>query len=347
MASDEDFGLELLFHVPIVFCFIVFGGFENFVIIFMLQRKKSLQSGQKFMLFLAYIDLIACLYCVPMIPCYIYLYGRSPSMSLLATMLYRVPYSTLILAYLAVSVFMAVDRVRATTKPFSYKPPKIRSFLWILAFVAVFQTSLILGMVGVLPREIVPIQGSLPGITALAICVPCYVWVVIKLRKQHNKVAVPAATAAPRNQAPSPRVGQRPPVPEQREVTQEVETSAQESRTNQEGHNKPGVSGIRTTAERGKEPSPNSDRQAMSKKEKELERRMLKLCLAITCLFGISFTSLSARVGLGLPYHFDYVYSLNHVGNPIIYCLVSKAYYRDVKETVKVIFSAIQRKFAC
>ena len=67
MEEAPGFDVGLIFHVAIVLCFVVFGGFANFVVIFMLHMKKKLQSGQKFMLCLAYVDFVDCVYCVPML----------------------------------------------------------------------------------------------------------------------------------------------------------------------------------------------------------------------------------------------------------------------------------------
>ena len=55
MEEATVFDVALVFHAVVAACFVVLGGFENFVIIFMLHKKKKLQSGQKFMLCLAYI----------------------------------------------------------------------------------------------------------------------------------------------------------------------------------------------------------------------------------------------------------------------------------------------------
>ena len=79
MEEATGFDVALIYHVGIVACFVILGGFENFVIIFMLHKKKKLQSGQKFMLCLAFVDFFACVYCVPMIAVNIYLHGKSAS----------------------------------------------------------------------------------------------------------------------------------------------------------------------------------------------------------------------------------------------------------------------------
>ena len=79
MEEAPAFDVALVFHVVVATCFVVVGVFENFVIVFMLQKKKKLQSGQKFMLCLAFVDFFACVYCVPMIAVNIYLHGKSAS----------------------------------------------------------------------------------------------------------------------------------------------------------------------------------------------------------------------------------------------------------------------------
>ena len=74
MEDATEFDIVLILHIGILLWFVVFGGFENFVVIFLLHKKKKLQSGQKFMLCLAYVDFFYCVYCVPMIPVNIYLH---------------------------------------------------------------------------------------------------------------------------------------------------------------------------------------------------------------------------------------------------------------------------------
>ena len=73
-----------------------------------------------------------------------------------------------------------------------------------------------------------------------------------------------------------------------------------------------------------------------------VEQRVLKLCLGLTCLFAICFSALLVRINLNLPIYFDYIYALNHVGNPVIYCLVSKTYYQEVMASAKQLLQKIK-----
>ena len=100
MEDATEFDIVLILHIGILLWFVVFGGFENFVVIFLLHKKKKLQSGQKFMLCLAYVDFFYCVYCVPMIPINIYLHERFASQDHLWITLYRMPFSTVVITYL-------------------------------------------------------------------------------------------------------------------------------------------------------------------------------------------------------------------------------------------------------
>ena len=151
MEKAPGFDVGLIFHVAIVLCFVVFGGFANFVVIFMLHMKKKLQSGQKFMLCLAYVDFFACIYCIPMIAVNIYIKGKSASTDHLLILLYRMPYSTVMQIYVCVAITMALDRAHATSQPYSYKPPKMTSFLWIFLAVGIYQVVYFFTLIGWLP----------------------------------------------------------------------------------------------------------------------------------------------------------------------------------------------------
>ena len=90
----------------------------------------------------------------------------------------------------------------------------------------------------------------------------------------------------------------------------------------------------------------NESRTAVAKKrnEDEIASRMLKLCVGITLLLALSLTAAGFKVAFDMSQSVMYIYSLNHVGNPIIYCTVNKAYYRDVKETMSKIIGAVRSK---
>ena len=79
------------------------------------------------------------------------------------------------------------------------------------------------------------------------------------------------------------------------------------------------------------------------KSEAKLQTRMLKLCLGITCLFAVTYAALLTRVVLNLSHSLYYLYSLSHVGNPVIYCMISNAYRKDVLDTTKLILGTIKK----
>ena len=70
---------------------------------------------------------------------------------------------------------------------------------------------------------------------------------------------------------------------------------------------------------------------------------MLKLCLGITCLSVVTYTTLFIRMISDLPRSLDYIYFLNHVGNPVIYCMIRKAYRNDVLDTARLILGTIKK----
>ena len=57
----------------------------------------------------------------------------------------------------------------------------------------------------------------------------------------------------------------------------------------------------------------------------------------------MTYTALFIRIALDLSQSLDYIYSLNHVGNPVIYCMISKAYRKDVLDTARLILGTIKK----
>ena len=157
-------------------------------------------------------------------------------------------------------------------------------------------------------------------VLALSIIISSYTVVVYKVKKQSQKIAAPSGGGgAPATSQAT--VGKSEVLPSAAEVTK--------------SSTKPGcsvkTSGQQTVAAARKEGEP------------KLETRMLKLCLGITCLAALSYTALFTVVVLDLPYSLNYLYSLNHVGNPVIYCMISKAYRNDVFDTARLILGNIKK----
>ena len=294
----------------------------------MLHKKKKLQSGQKFMLCLAYVDFFACVYCVPMIPVNIrfYLHERFASQDHLWITLYRMPFSTVVITYIFVTITMALDRVHATSRPYSYKPPKMTSFLWIFLAVGIYQLVLYFGLIGWLPFLVMRLQAIAMWVLAVLITVTCYTVVAYKVKRQGQKIAgasrgggAPAKSNAAAMTVNKSTNEALPPVAVVPQMgTKPVSGDANISRHEGQGNEAVVTAAAVTTTTK------------TTKCQPKLETRMLKLCLGITCLAAVSYTALFARIVLDLSFSFDYLYSLNHVGNPVIYCLISKAYRKDV-----------------
>ena len=217
---------------------------------------------------------------------------------------------------------MALDRVHATSRPYSYKPPKMTSFLWIFLAVGIFEVVLYFGLIGWLPDIVMRVQGSAPCVVALLITAPSYTVVVYKVKKQGRKVAAPSAPAMSNTSAMAANKGKDEdmPPPEQIPDTRYKPSFGASASV---GHQKPAAE-----AKQG---------------ETKLETRMLKLCLGITCLFAVSYAALFTRIVANLSHNWDYLYSLNHVGNPVIYCMISKAYRKDVLDTARLILGTIKK----
>ena len=345
MEEATGFDVALVFHVIIVACFVILGGFENFVIIFMLHKKKKLNSGQKFMLCLAYVDLFVCFYCVPMIPVYIYIHGRSASIDNILVPLYRLPCSTVVTTYITVTITMALDRVHATSRPYSYKPPTMTSFLWIFLAVGIYAVVYFLALIGWLPDIVWQIQTSALWVTALLIVVSCYTVVVYKVKRQGRKIAAPSsggggAPAKPNAAAMTANTsksGTSPPAAEVSNTgTKPASGAANSSHQAAQGNQAPPAAATTAT-------TTATDAAAAKKGESKMETRMLKLCLGITCLSVVTYTTLFIRIALDLPRSLDYIYFLNHVGNPVIYCMIRKAYRKDVLDTARLILGTIKK----
>ena len=78
-----------------------------------------------------------------------------------------------------------------------------------------------------------------------------------------------------------------------------------------------------------------------------LQNRMLKLSVSITALYFVCYTTLFCRIVFDLTHFLDFVYALNHIGNPIIYCLTSKVYYNDVMDTARGMLTSIRNYVMC
>ena len=345
MEEAPGFDVGLIFHVAIVLCFVVLGGFANFVVIFMLHMKKKLQSGQKFMLCLAYVDFIACIYCIPMIAVNIYIKGKSASTDHLLILLYRMPYSTVMQIYVCVAITMALDRAHATSRPYSYKPPKMTSFLWIFLAVGIHNVVYYLVLFGLLPDTVWSIQTIIIWVLVISVIIPSYTVVVYKVKKQSQKIAAPsggggapaksnaaAMTANNTKSGPSPQAAAEVP----NTGTKPASGAANSSRHAAQGNQAPPAAATTAT-------TTATDAAAAKKGESKMETRMLKLCLGITCLSVVTYTTLFIRMILDLPRSLDYIYFLNHVGNPVIYCMIRKAYRKDVLDTARLILGTIKK----
>ena len=184
------------------------------------------------------------------------------------------------------------------------------------------------GLIGWLPDIVLRIQGTVLCALALIITVPCYIVVVYKVKKQGRKIAAPSSGGAPTmSQATAMTVGKNSEA--LRLATKMTKTSAMPGDDDARGA---GTSDIQTAAA--------APRKKLLPK---LETRMLKLCLGITCLSVVSYAALFTVVVLDLSHSFNYIYSLNHVGNPVIYCMISKAYRNDVLDTARLILATVKK----
>ena len=176
-------------------------------------------------------------------------------------------------------------------------------------------------------------------VLALSIIISSYTVVVYKVKKQGQKIVGASRGGAPANSnaaamtADKTKSGSSPPVAELPTTgTKPASGDANSSRHAAQGNQAPQATA--TTA---------TNAAAAKKGESKLETRMLKLCLGITCLSVVTYTALFVRVVLNLSQSLDYLYSLNHVGNPVIYCMISKAYRKDVLNTARLILGTIKK----
>ena len=205
------------------------------------------------------------------------------------------------------------------------------SFLLIGLAVSVNEVVYLLGLIGWLPYAVTKIQGTGLCVLALLIIVTCYTTVVHKVKRQSQKIAGRNRGGAPAK----PNAGAMTANKEKREVLPPDVKMPKHS-------DKPGgasISGQRVAAENKTAAATTTRKNS----EPKLETRMLKLCLGITGLFAVSYAALLTRIVLNLSHNLDYLYSLNHVGNPVIYCMISKAYRKEVLDTAKLIIGTIKQ----
>ena len=180
-------------------------------------------------------------------------------------------------------------------------------------------------------------------VLALSIIISSYTVVVYKVKKQGQKLAEPSRGSAPDNSkattiaADKNKCGSLPPVAGLPTTgTKQASGDANSSRHAAQRNQAPPAAATTAT-------TIAADVATAKKGESKLETRMLKLCLSITCLSAVTYTALFIRIALDLSQSLDYIYSLNHVGNPVIYCMISKAYRKDVLDTARLILGTIKK----
>ena len=182
------FYIKNILNILVAIFFVAFGGFENVAIIRMLHKKSNLLGGQKFLLFLAYFDLCGCVFGAPMIAATIYWNELSSDKWTTFYIVYEIPMAFISIIYQYATVVMAFDRVQAITRPFSYKPLKTTTFLWIVTLSIPYEIIVILAFFGLIPNLISTTFSLVVTLGILMTLAVCYVIIYVKLREQGRKV---------------------------------------------------------------------------------------------------------------------------------------------------------------
>ena len=101
---------------------------------------------------------------------------------------YRLPMAFVSIVYEYTTVAMAIDRCLATTKPLSYKSPKMTIFVWITGISSAYLTVVALGLFDFIPPLALKLFLGIMISVNFAIVAVCYVIVVLELRQQQRKV---------------------------------------------------------------------------------------------------------------------------------------------------------------
>ena len=343
----EQIWEDYAYHkTALLLLYMLFGVVTNFMVVLVYAKDKKL-TGRVFILCLAIIDIVACLFVLPQTPIFL-IHAQFDSLQTFL-IVYRFETMALIQSYLFAQVAMSLDQFVAVYFPFKHRKfgHKLKKIMLVVALSTVGGLSVhqILSIVTnlanfpvwtILYSVVFRLVMSLSFLTLLVV----YPMIVLKLYQQHHKICPKAVVSS----VVSTTLREA----EQRSTTQQLSTRA--LKVPQDGRHGPieAETVFTTTEERGKDmaasvesarrttagaaksdtarepPSnvANLSRQkhetAQSKATRKMHVQAIKVYSSIFLLFTLSLVSLVMIILTHISV-FAYVYSINHVGNPIIY----------------------------
>ena len=324
----EDYSYH---KTALLLLYILFGTAANSVVLVAYGKDKKL-TGRVFILCLAIIDVTACLFFLPQVPMYI-IHVRFHSESLnIFRGIYHIESVVLIQSYMFAQVAMSLDQYVAVYFPFKHRKvaPKMKKVMMTVSISmigAVLSHAVLAKSTNVGNSRAWYIFGFIVylvelGLSFLTLLI-LYPMIVLKLYRQHRKtgpkgIKVVSTTRRDTEQrATTERLPTR-----DLQVPDEARHRPADAET---ALTAPGEAGknVLPTAESGMSTTgaakPTSRRDKVpAKTTRKMHVQAIKVYSSIFLLFTLSLVSLVLVMRTNIL-AFAYVYSINHIGNPIIY----------------------------
>ena len=317
------------YKTALLLLYILFGTAANSVVLVVYGKDKKL-TGRVFILCLAVIDIIACLFILPQTPMFV-IHAEFESLHTFR-IIYGLESVILIQSYLFAQVAMALDQFIAVYFPFKHRTvgPKLKKIMLVAAVSTVLGLSVdpLLSIATNLDNFPVlyflhTLVYRLVMILSFFALLSVYPMIVLKLYRQHRKtgpkgIKVVSTTRRDTEQrATTERLPTR-----DLQVPDEARHRPADAET---ALTAPGEAGknVLPTAESGMSTTgaakPTSRRDKVpAKTTRKMHVQAIKVYSSIFLLFTLSLVSLVLVMRTNIL-AFAYVYSINHIGNPIIY----------------------------
>ena len=320
--------------LALLFLYMLFGVATNCVVMLVYSKHKKL-TGRVFILCLAIIDIVACLFILPQTPVFVN-HAQFESLQTYR-IIYGIETMVLIQSYLFAQVAMSLDQFVAVYFPFKHRKfgPKLKKIMLVAAVSTVGGLSVHRVLSSATDLSNVPVWSSLYSVVyrlvmslSFLTLLVVYPLIVLKLYRQHRKVcpkpfgtSVVSGTiheAAERTTAATVQLPTRQlQVPEEARH-QPIEAETALTATEERGRNLAAASVESGRCTPGVMKPHTRRAKAQSKATQKMHVQAIKVYSSIFLLFTVSLFSL-VMIILTNSLVLAYVYSLNHVGNPIIY----------------------------
>ena len=330
--------------------YMLYGALTNSVVLVVFGKDKKL-TGRDFILCLAIIDIIGCLFLLPQTPILL-IHSQFDSLQTFG-IIYGIESVVIIQSYLFAQVAMALDQFVAVYFPFKHRRfgPKLKKIMLVAAVSTVASLSALSLLKNATNVDsfaflyfLYFVAYRLVIILSFLTLLVVYPLIVVKLYRQHHKIRAKAAVGTSVISSAIQKGRQRTtaarlPTTTELHVTQDeaghrpIEAETALTETAERGKNYLATTSaesgtctpIAAEPDTGREPSTNvtnltrqPHNRAQAKGARKMHVQAIKVYSSIFLLFALSLVSLLVLIQLRIGI-LAYVYSLNHTGNPIIY----------------------------